>query len=99
MTENTRKTYHLRPKTMPKHYINNSEKTLKKSRKRLFDPKNGQKWPIKMVKMSTYLTENLNYRGHLWTFEAENTPKSGPFKVENNAQTLPKQLQNNFEKV
>ena len=52
-----------------------------------------------MVKMSTYLTENLNYRGHLWTFEAENTPKSGPFKVENNAQTLPKQLQNNFEKV
>ena len=30
---------------------------------------------------------------------AENTPRSWPFKVENNAQTLPKQLQNNFEKV
>ena len=32
-------------------------------------------------------------------FRAENTPKSGPFKVENNDQTLLKQLQNNFEKV
>ena len=30
---------------------------------------------------------------------AQITTKSGPFKVENNAQTLPKQLQNNFEKV
>ena len=30
---------------------------------------------------------------------AQITTKSGPFKVENNAQTLPKQLQNNFEKI
>ena len=45
------------------------------------------------------LTKNLDYRGHLSTFRAENTPKSGPFKAKNNAQTLPKQLQNNFEKV
>ena len=30
---------------------------------------------------------------------AQITTKSGPFKVENNAQTLPKQLQNNCEKV
>ena len=52
-----------------------------------------------MWKVGHFLTQNLNYRGHLWTFEAKNTPKSGPFKVENNAQTLPKQLQNNFEKV
>ena len=49
--------------------------------------------------MGHILTQNLNYRGHLWTFEAENTPKSGSFKVENNAQTLLKQLQNTFEKV
>ena len=27
-----------------------------------------------------------------------NAPKSGPLKYENNAQTLPKTLQNNFEK-
>ena len=27
------------------------------------------------------------------------TAKSAPFKAENNAQTLPKQLQKNFEKV
>ena len=47
---------------------------------------------LKMVKMSTYLTENLNYRGHLWTFEAEKNPKSRPSEVKNNAQALPKQL-------
>ena len=52
-----------------------------------------------MVKLSKFLTQNLNFRGHLSTFRAENTPKSGPFKVKNNALTLPKQLQNNFEKV
>ena len=52
-----------------------------------------------MVKMSKFLTENLNFRGYLSTFGAENTPKSRPFKVENNAQILPKQLQNNFEKL
>ena len=37
--------------------------------------------------------------GYLTTFRGINAPKSGPFKCENNAQTLPKQLQNNFEKV
>ena len=49
--------------------------------------------------MSKFLTENFDIWGHLSTFEAENTPKSRPFKVQNNAQTLPKQVQNNFEKV
>ena len=49
--------------------------------------------------MSKILIENLDYRGHLSTSRAENIPKSGPFKVENNAQTHPKQLQSNFEKV
>ena len=36
--------------------------------------------------------------GFLTTFRGINEPKSGPSKYENNAQTLPKQLQNNFEK-
>ena len=49
--------------------------------------------------MGKILTENLDYWGHLSTFRAENTQKSGPFKTENNVQTLPKQLQTNFEKV
>ena len=49
--------------------------------------------------MTKILIENLDYPGDLSTFRAENTPKSGHFKVENNAQTLPKQLLNNFEKV
>ena len=34
---------------------------------------------------------------HLSTFRAENTPKSRPFKVKNNAQTLPKQLRKSPE--
>ena len=52
-----------------------------------------------MAKMSNFLTEIFDFRGHLWTFGAENTLKSRPFKFKNNAQTLPKQLQNNFEKA
>ena len=52
-----------------------------------------------MSQVGHILTENLDFRVHLWTFGAEKTPKSGPFKTEKDAQTLPKQLPNNFEKV
>ena len=31
------------------------------------------------------LTKNLNFWSHLLAFKAENTPKSRPFKAENNA--------------
>ena len=37
--------------------------------------------------------------GYLTTFRSINEPKSGPCKYKNKAQTLPKQVQNNFEKV
>ena len=49
--------------------------------------------------MSQFLSKNLKFRGHFWTFGAQNTPKSRPFEAKNKAQTLPKQVQNNFEKV
>ena len=49
------------------------------------------KWPI--------LTKNLDFRGHLSTFRAENTPKSGPSRSKNNALRNPEQLQINFTKV
>ena len=49
--------------------------------------------------MSKFLTQNLNFQGHLSTFGAQNTPKSRLFEAKNKAQTLPKQVQNNFEKV
>ena len=49
--------------------------------------------------MSKYLTENFDFWFYLSTFGAVNTPKSRPFEVENNPRTLPKQLQNSFEKV
>ena len=49
--------------------------------------------------MSKFWIENLDFRGHLATFRGENTRKSRPYKAKNNAQTFPKQLQNNFGKV
>ena len=49
--------------------------------------------------MGQILNENLDFRDQLSTFGAENTPTSWPFKTEKNAQSLPKQLPNNFEKV
>ena len=49
--------------------------------------------------MSHFLTEIFDFWGHLSTFGAENTLKSRPVEAENNAQILPKQLQNNLEKV
>ena len=58
---------------------------------------------LKMVKMTLsegqILTQNLDFRGHISTFRAENTPKIGPFKTKNHAQTTSEQLQTNFEKV
>ena len=56
-----------------------------------------------MVKMSPsegqILNQNFDFRGHISTFGAENTPKIGPFKTENNAQTTSEHPQNNFQKV
>ena len=51
------------------------------------------------VKMSKYLTVKYNFWGYLSTFGVENKTKSRHFMVKNNAQTLRKQLQKNFEKV
>ena len=45
------------------------------------------------------MIENLDFQGHLSTFRPENSPKSRLFEAKNNAQTLPRQVQNNFEKV
>ena len=49
--------------------------------------------------MSIILTQKLNYWGHLSIFGAEYTTKSWSFKSQKNAETLPEQLHNNFEKV
>ena len=45
------------------------------------------------------LTQNFDFRGHISTFRAENTPESEAFKAKNNAQTTSEQLQTNFQKV
>ena len=52
-----------------------------------------------MTKIGKSFTKNLDFRGQLSTFGAEKTSKSWHFKSKNNAQTLLKLLQNNFEKV
>ena len=56
-----------------------------------------------MVKMTLsegqILPYNFDFRGHISTFRAKNTPKTGTFKAENNAQTTSEQLQTNFQKV
>ena len=49
--------------------------------------------------MSKFLIQNFDFGAHLSTIRAQKTPKSRPFKAKNNAQTLPKIVQNNFEKV
>ena len=81
---------------MPKQLLNIPKITFKKSKKTGF-------LTLKMVKMTLpegqILTQNLDFRGHISTFRAENTAKSGHFKAENNAQTTSEHLQNNFQKV
>ena len=56
-----------------------------------------------MVKMTLsegqFLTKIFDFRGHISTFRAENTPKSEAFKAKNNALTTSEQLQTNFQKV
>ena len=46
----------LSPKTMPKHFLNYTKTTLKKSKKRLFWPQNGQRWTSQMSKVGQILT-------------------------------------------
>ena len=49
----------LGPKTMPKHFLNNSKTTLKKSENDFFEPQNGQKLPSQMSKVGYILTEKF----------------------------------------
>ena len=70
---------------MLKYFLNNTKKLRKSPENDFLDPQNGQKWPLKTAKMSQILTENFDFRGHLSTFWAENTPKSRPYKGGNNA--------------
>ena len=41
----------------------------------------------------------FDFRGHIWTFRAENTLKSASFKAKNNAETTSEHLQTNFQNV
>ena len=78
--------------TLPKQPQNNFENDL-------FDPQNSQQWLSHRSKVGYILSENLKFRGVLWIFGDEIKRKYYSFKTKNNAQTLPKQHQNKFEKV
>ena len=56
-----------------------------------------------MVKMTLsegqILTSNFDFRDHISTFRAENTPKSVAFKAKYNAKITSEQLQTNLLKV
>ena len=65
-----------------------------KSKKRLFRPPEWPKMTPETTKISHFFTEDFEFRDHLSTFRAINTPKSRRFEVENNAQIVSKQLQN-----
>ena len=71
--------------TVPKLLQNNFEKVQKTWFLTL-------KWSKMTLSEGQILIENLDFRGRLSTFRAENTPKSGPSKAENNALTIPEQL-------
>ena len=49
------------------------------------------------IKNEQIVNEYFEYTDHLSFAQSENTHNSRPIEVENNAQTHPKQLQNNFE--
>ena len=72
---------------MPKQLRNISKRTFKKSKKRLY-------LAPKMVKMTLpvgqFLTKNFDFRGQIWTFQAEITPKVRLLRPK----IMPKQLRN-----
>ena len=90
---------YLRQKTKPKHILNNSQTTLKKSRKRLFRTPNWPKITPHNGQNEQMFDRKLLFPGSFTDFLSWKTHKSWPFKAKRVAWTLPKQLPNNFEKV
>ena len=84
---------------MPKHFLNNSNTTLKLSIKRICRPAKLLKFAPENRQNEQILDRKLRFFGPFTTFGAENTAKSRPCNADINAQTLPKQLQNNLEKL
>ena len=52
-----------------------------------------------MLKVGQMLCENIDFRGQLSTFRAENTPRSRSFEAQYSTLTVTKQPHNNFVKV
>ena len=80
---------------MPKQLLNNSKTTFRKSRKRVFWPRNVSNDSIWEPKFAL----SFVIRGHIPTFWAKSKARSRPLKIKNNTQTTFEQIQSNFQKV
>lgn len=100
IAENTTQNGSLRPKKMLQRTCYSLRKNFEKNPENdICDFQNGQKLYIKSVKLTKFCTTNFIICNHLSTFPGKNTTKCRPFKLENNVQALPKQLENKFEFV
>ena len=68
----------LRPKTMPKHILNNSKTTLKKSRNRLFWPPKWPKHGCQYGQKCRFLGPFSLYKIYFWLVGTEKKIKSFP---------------------
>ena len=76
-TESTSICGPFKPKPILKHSLRYAEITSKKSRKPFFWPPGWSKITHRNAKASQHFTQNLNILGHVLTFRAKNTQKSG----------------------
>ena len=76
---------------MLKHFLNHSQTTLKKSRKRLFRPQNGQKLPRKFQTWIKFKLKIQIFDVIYGSFELKRDPKVGSLRLK----TMLKQLSNN----
>ena len=85
----------LELKLIPKQFPNNSQTCLRNAQKGCFWP---WKWPKCTSQNDRFLTKKWRFLVQYWSKGGENALKSGPFRAKTNAQTIPKQLPNMFEK-
>ena len=69
---------------MSKQLLNISKKNFQKVKNSDFFTPNMVKMTLSEVSEGQILNQNLDFRGHIQTFWAKNTPKIVPFKAENN---------------
>ena len=84
----------IKAETNAQILLKQPQNNFEKVQKTIFLPlKLLKNYPLKPPKWDKYLTKNLNFWGHLSTFQAKNTPKSWPLRPKR----ILKHLLNNSE--